>query len=235
MSKTFVMRVQHRLNEYGAGLKEDGEPGPATNAALDTYLPPKPAADTGKPFDPASFFAGVRGTFGPLSQGQVDGFTAVLAALKGWDRTWIAYALATAWHETAKTMQPIKEMGGEAYFKRMYDPTGDRPAVAQRLGNVQPGDGARYAGRGYVQLTGRTNYERYGIADRPDDAMKPDVAANILRDGMEAGRFTGKKLGDYLPGDYVNARRIINGLDRAEDIARNAVGFERALTMGGWR
>lgn len=45
MSKAFVMRVQHRLNEYGAGLKEDGEPGPATNAALDTYLPPKAAAD----------------------------------------------------------------------------------------------------------------------------------------------------------------------------------------------
>lgn len=47
MSKTFVMRVQHRLNEYGAGLKEDGEPGPATNAALDTYLPAKAANDDG--------------------------------------------------------------------------------------------------------------------------------------------------------------------------------------------
>lgn len=45
MSKTFVMRVQHRLNEYGAGLTEDGQPGPATNAALDTYLPPKAAND----------------------------------------------------------------------------------------------------------------------------------------------------------------------------------------------
>jgi len=235
MSKSFVMRVQHRLNEYGAGLAEDGLAGPSTNAALDTYLPAKAANDDGPPFDPAAFFNGVRGAFGPLSQGQVDGFTAVLAGLKGWNRTWVAYALATAWHETAKTMQPIKELGGPAYFTRMYDINGDRPAKARELGNLAPGDGARYAGRGYVQLTGKINYARYGIADRPDDAMKPDVAAKILRDGMEAGRFTGKKLGDYLPGDYVNARRIINGLDKADDIARNAVGFERALTMGGWK
>lgn len=234
MSKTFVLRVQHRLNEYGAGLKEDGEAGPATNAALDTYLPPKPANDD-RPFDPAAFFAGVRGAFGPLSQPQVEGFNAILAALKGWHRTWVAYALATTWHETAKTMQPIKEHGGEAYFKRMYDPQGDRPHVAQRLGNTQPGDGARYAGRGYVQLTGRTNYARYGIANTPDDAMKPDVAAKILRDGMEAGRFTGKKLSDYLPGDYFNARRIINGLDKAEAIASHAQAFEGALIAGGWK
>lgn len=235
MSKTFVMRVQHRLNEYGARLAEDGLAGPSTNAALDTYLPPKAANDDRPPFDPAAFFAGIRGAFGPLSQDQVDGFSAVLAALKGWDRTWVAYALATAWHETAKTMQPIKELGGPAYFTRMYDINGDRPAKARELGNLAAGDGARYAGRGYVQLTGKTNYARYGIADSPDDAMKPDVAAKILRDGMEAGRFTGKKLADYLPGDYFNARRIINGLDKAEAIATHAKGFEGALIAGGWK
>lgn len=53
-------------------------------------------------------------------------------------------------------------------------------------------------------------------------------------DGMEAGRFTGKKLSDYLPGDYVNARRIINGTDKAEQIAGYARQFEAALKAGGW-
>ncbi len=179
--------------------------------------------------DSARFFARVRLHFGPLSQSQVDGFNAVLRALADWPVSWKAYALATAWHETAKTMQPIKEMGGDAYFTRMYDPRGSRPHVAANLGNTKPGDGAKFAGRGYVQLTGRKNYARYGIADRPDDAMKPDIAAAIMRDGMAQGIFTSKKLSDYLPGDYLGARRIINGTDKAKEIAGYAAAFEGAL------
>ena len=179
---------------------------------------------------PDVFFTDLRVEFGPLSQAQVEGINAVLLATAGWPVSWVAYALATAYHETARTMQPIKEMGGAAYFTRLYDINGANPALAKRLGNTQPGDGARFAGRGYVQLTGRANYERYGIAATPDDAMKPDVAARIMRDGMEHGRFTGKKLADYLPGDYVNARRIINGTDKAQAIANYAVAFEKALT-----
>ena len=183
--------------------------------------------------DHAAFFTGVRKRFGKLDQSQVEGFNALLTALADWPVTWIAYALATAWHETARTMQPIKERGGEAYFKRMYDIRGDRPAKARELGNITPGDGARYAGRGYVQLTGKANYARYGLAQSPDDAIKPDVAAKILREGMEGGHFTGKSLSDYLPGDYVKARRIINGTDKAEDIAAYAVAFGAALREAG--
>lgn len=228
--------VQERLNAAGFGpLAVDGQIGPATVAALDRALARlAPANDDGPLFDPAPFFAGVRGGFGSLSQAQVDGFTTILSALKGWNRTWVAYALATTWHETGKTMQPIKEIGGAAYFKRMYDIEGERPAKARELGNLAPGDGARYAGRGYVQLTGKANYARYGLADDPDAAMTPDVAAKILRDGMEHGHFTGKKLADYLPGNYSDARRIINGTDKAEAIAAYAKAFEAALVAGGW-
>lgn len=185
----------------------------------------------------SAFFAEVRKHFGSLKQPQVEGFNALLTALADWPVTWIAYALATAWHETAKTMQPIKERGGDAYFKRMYDPQGERPAVAQALGNWKPGDGIRFAGRGYVQLTGRKNYERYGLAEKPDDAMKTDVAAGILRQGMEGGVFTGRSLKNFLPieggGDYVAARRIINGRDKAEDIAAYAEKFEASLRKAG--
>ncbi len=183
--------------------------------------------------DHAAFFAGVRKRLGGLKQGQVDGLSVLLKATEGWPVTWVSYALATAWHETAQTMQPIKEAGGDAYFKRMYDPQGERPQVAARLGNTRPGDGAKYAGRGYVQLTGRDNYARNGLTDRPDDAMKPEVAGDILRRGMESGHFSGRKLADYLPGDYVGARRIINGTDRADKVAGYAISFEAALREAG--
>jgi putative chitinase len=201
----------------------------AINAALTPV-----AAPTAKLANPEAFFAEVRIDHGPLTVPQVEGFNALLAAMFAWPVSWVAYGLATAWHETAATMQPIKEFGGPKYFHRMYDPKGANPKLAARLGNTQPGDGAKYAGRGYVQLTGRANYAKYGIADTPDDAMKPDVAARILVDGMSKGVFTGKKLADYLPGDYANARRIINGTDRAAHIANLAIGFEGALAQGGW-
>lgn len=214
------------------GVREDGWAGDATKRAVERELT---GSEPPALFDFGKFFASVRSDFGALKQPQVDGFSIISAALKGWPVSWTAYALATSWHETAATMQPVKEYGGDAYFKRMYDIEGDRPDKARSLGNVNPGDGVRYCGRGYVQLTGRDNYRKFGIENTPDDAMKPEVAARIMREGMEQGAFTGRKLADYLPGDYVNARRIINGRDKAELIAGYARQFERALTAGGWR
>lgn len=228
-NEAFVRDFQGRF-----GLTVDGWAGKATEAKLDE-LAPRPTPQGGKLTNPAEFFSVVRAHFGALSTGQVQGFNALTAALAGWPVSWTAYALATAWHETAHTMQPIKEIGGEAYFKRKYDIQGERPDKAKTLGNLNPGDGARYAGRGYVQITGRTNYRRFGIENAPDDAMKSDVAARILKDGMSDGVFTGKALHHYLPGDYVNARRIINGTDKADMIARYAAKFEQALTVGGWQ
>ena len=224
-NEAFVRRVQAWL-----GVPADGHAGRVTDAAWDA----RTAAPKASAFDDAAFFSQVRAAFGKLSQGQVEGIEALLLEMRDWPVSWVAYGLATAWHETAATMQPIKERGGDAYFRRMYDIRGDRPHVAARLGNTEPGDGVRFAGRGYVQLTGRANYERYGLTDHPDDAMKPGVAARILVDGMENGRFTGKKLADYLPGDYRGARRIINGTDRAELVAGHAEAFEAALKAGGW-
>lgn len=220
-NEAFVREFQRRN-----GLTADGWAGEKTWAALGV---------SAYEFDEAAFFAKLRDEFGSLSQQMVDGCKTLITALGDWPVSWIAYALATAYHETAHTMQPIKERGGEAYFKRMYDIMGERPAKARELGNVKPGDGARYAGRGYVQLTGRANYAQYGLADNPDDAMKPEVAARVLKDGMEKGRFTGRSLKDYLPGDYIGARRIINGTDKAQMIADYAIKFEKALKAGGMR
>lgn len=200
--------------------------------------------------DNTAFFNACRkGVMGPtLDPNEVSGAEAILNAMAGAPLSWTAYALATAYHETAHTLQPIKEYGGPNYFFRMYDPEGNRPALAKRNGNTQPGDGARYFGRGYVQLTWRSNYRRLGqrigvnLEAQPELALDPTIAARIMRIGMQEGAFTGKGFSDFLPtagpagrGDFIKARRIINGTDRAADIADYAVGFQAALIAGEWK
>jgi putative chitinase len=95
--------------------------------------------------DRARFFAAARVSLfaGTLNQGQVNGIEAILDEWEHrqlTDLRHLAYMLATPYHEVDRTMQPIKEYGGERYFFRMYDITGDRPGVAKHLGNLQPGD-----------------------------------------------------------------------------------------------
>lgn len=194
------------------------------------------------------FFDAIRGGFtGALDQAEVDGTKAIFAAMRGEPLAWTAYALATAWHETGGTMRPVTECGGERYFFARYDPCGARPDIARRLGNTQAGDGARFCGRGYVQLTGRANYARaerelgVPLLAQPERALDPDVAAAVLRDGMREGWFTGVRFDAFLPsagqasrGQFVAARRIVNGQDRADDIALYALGYQRALGGAGW-
>lgn len=177
----------------------------------------------------AAFFDHVRDIpfGGRLSQPQVDGMN-ILAST--WARDGdgnaqkLAYILATAFHETAETMQPIAEYGrGAGHPYGVVDQTGKAPY-----------------GRGFVQLTWRQNYEKadaeLGLGGRLaadyDLALEPDIAAKIAIMGMMQGWFTGKKLSDYIrPGsvDYVNARRIINGTDLAHTIAIYATNFDQAL------
>jgi len=174
------------------------------------------------------FFDSVRASFGPLSQSQVDGFNALLLASVGMPIKHRAYILATAWHETAFTMQPIHERGQVSYFDK-YEPG---TKIGRDLGNTLKGDGYRFRGRGYVQLTGRRNYAKAGAAlhidlvGNPDKALEPATAAKIIVFGMYEGWFTAKKLGSQ---SYVEMRRIVNGVDKAEQIAGYAVKFEAAL------
>lgn len=170
------------------------------------------------------FYAAVRPIFsGALSQKQVDGIEALLAATEGLPITFRAYLLATAKHETDDTMQPIAEYG-----KGKGKPYGKPGLYGQ----------AQY-GRGYVQLTWDDNYERADEALGLNGAllkdfnlaMQPTIAANILVRGCSEGWFTGKKLADYLPGNYRGARRVVNGLDKADLIAGYAREFEAALRL----
>jgi hypothetical protein len=197
---------------------------------------------------PAAFYDALRAhkiMGATLDQSEVDGLEILLRAMgdAGWGRRFTAYGLATAYHETAGTMQPIHEYGSREYLRNNYDVTGRRPAYARNMGNISPGDGVRYAGRGYVQLTWRNNYALAGIAldrdlvGRPDDAMIPAVAAEIMVRGMSAGWFTGRRLSDYITigrCDFKGARAVINGTDKAAVIANVADKFLGCLTAGGW-
>jgi len=183
------------------------------------------------------FFAAVRKApfAGALTIGQASGLTALLDAFEATtpalDLRFQAYMLATAFHETARTMQPIEEYGkgrGRAYGA----PAGPWRQV--------------YDGRGDVQLTWEANYKHatqrlralgvigaeVDLEHMPALAMRPDIAAAIMIHGMVEGWFTGKKLSDYFNDhgtDWVNARRIINGTDKAEAIAGYARQFLAAL------
>lgn len=176
-----------------------------------------------------------------LSASEVQGIESILAATSDWPVSHIAYALATAYHETATTMQPIMERGGYTYYENMYGPTGKNPTRAKKNGNTSVGDGAKFCGRGYVQLTWYFNYLAMSsvtgvdLVANPDLAMQPDIAAKILEFGMRTGKFTGKKLKDYLPNNtgtlnqFTGSRRIINGMDKAAKIAEYAIIFQKAL------
>lgn len=139
------------------------------------------------------------------------------------DVRWVAYVLATVRHETAFTFAPIEEYGkGEG-----------RP-----YGKPDPTTGQTYYGRGYVQLTWKDNYARFGsllgidLVGNPALALVPETAYAITSKGMVNGLFTGASLHRFISGsncDYVNARRIINGVDRAELIAGYAKAFESTL------
>lgn len=182
-----------------------------------------------------AFFAAVRSTLfgGKLTQSQVDTLDTIGAA---WarhgdgDTSKLAYILATAFHETGR-FKWLCEIWGPTAAQKRYEGRAD-------LGNTVKGDGKRFMGRGLVHITGRRNYadwaKRLGIdiVAHPELAERLDIAARILVDGMMLGTFTGKKLADYIkPGsaNFVSARRIVNGTDKADLIAGYARRFLMAL------
>lgn len=169
---------------------------------------------------------------GSLKQSQVDGLDGILDEWENShakkDDRWLAYMLATTHHETDRTFRPIEEYGSVAYKTKLYDVTGNNPTRAKKYGNTTPGDGPKYCGRGFVQLTWKNNYKLMSgvvgvdLVKSPQRAMELPIATKILFYGMMNGSFTGKKLSQYFSPqveDWVNPRRIINGLDKANLIA----------------
>jgi hypothetical protein len=152
---------------------------------------------------------------GKLSATQVDGMARILDYRdKNYPKMTdeqLAYVLATVKWETGHRMTPVREGGGERYLRsKKYYP---------------------WVGEGLVQVTWEENAKKFG-AKKPGDLMTWPIALYAAFEGMTKGVFTGKKLADYIGSgkvDYVGARRIINGTDRAKLIANYAHSFRDAL------
>lgn len=203
----------------------------------------------------AAFYASVRsrtsGVFGTsLSQGQVDGTEAILneGERRGTPLKQLAYILATAYHESAHTMQAVRET-----LAKTDDGAINALEKAWKAGKLswvrtpywrKDVDGKSWFGRGLVQITHKANYQKLGmligvdLVKDPSRALDLGAAVQILFEGMELGSFTGKSLRDYIVdgrADYEGARRIVNGTDKAALIAGYARAFEKALTDAGYK
>jgi hypothetical protein len=214
------------------GVRPDGVLGTKTLEAIGKALGISQTVRIMK--DPDPFFRAVRRITGALDQAQVDTINGMIASAAHWPIGWLAYGFATAWHEAR--LKPIEEIGagaGKAYGKK------------GKYGQAQ-------YGRGLVQLTWDVNYEwadeacanaglivKGAILKNFALVMRPDIATFILVTGMEGGHFTGKSLADYIgprgtAEQFMQARRIINGMDKAQLIAGYAEAFQDAIDAGKW-
>ena len=172
------------------------------------------------------FFSNVRKNLfnGKMTQPQVDGINAIITEHKtkhaNLTLTALAYILATAHHETGTTFEGVEEWGkgkGKDYGRKIR---------MDRKPYTTPDK--LYFGRGLVQLTWFENYEKAGkklgldLLNNPELALNLDNGVKILFLGMIEGWFTSRKLGTYFTAtktDFINARRIVNGKDKAHLIA----------------
>jgi hypothetical protein len=130
---------------------------------------------------PPEVISAILGPFGPLDNVRTN-WPLVEAAL---DRRGVytspyvgVAAISTIAVETGN-FSPVKERGGPAYLTNLYENRKD-------LGNIVPGDGAKFRGRGFVQITGRWDYDHFGseigvdLVNDPDRALDPAVSADVL-------------------------------------------------------
>lgn len=156
------------------------------------------------------------------------------------DIRWLAYILATVYHETDRTMQPIEEYGkgrGKDYGKKLKYGKG----VGKRIPYNVPDQ--LYYGRGLTQNTWYENYDAltkaavkqgkdWNFLQQPELLLQMEPSVWATFHAMTTGMYTGKALADYINPvkcDWKNARRIVNVLDRAKDIAEYAITFYNAL------
>lgn len=201
----------------------------------------------------AAFYAALRqrgsGVFGTsLSQGQVDGMEGILAAFDthgdGKIDT-LAYGFGTTYHETGRRMMPVREgfakddVGARRAVLALARKRGPKSAVA-RYAQPQPPYGHVYYGRGHVQLTWLDNYQASSadagtdLVANPDAMLDPEISARVLWRGLLDGRWNGRGHGlrYYLDtGDVIQARRTVNLLDKARQIAGYHAAFLRAIEV----
>jgi peptidoglycan L-alanyl-D-glutamate endopeptidase CwlK len=200
-------------------LETDGIVGPQTRVALDLQPPPAPAPMPYVGPAPKVTVDMVSRMFPGAHVSNIKKYLPyVLKALQEedlMDKKMVLMALATIRAETAG-FQPISE------YKSKYNtsPSGhpyDLYDFRKKLGNNAKGDGARFKGRGFIQLTGRNNYQKYGkaiglgnqLVTNPDRANEPEIAAKLLAKFLKEREREIKEA--LLDGSFATARRLVNG------------------------
>jgi len=225
--------VQHALNMLGYDLKVDGWLGDKTIKAIERVRPQDLNAAIGIAIDQANGNISQKDRVKALIREECEHYGVH-------DSNQIAYIYATIEWETAHTWKPVREAYWvlDKYVRKYGDKKGKKKydEWAKRHFRYYP-----FYGRGFVQITWKRNYQkfskilskRYGkkinLVKYPDLALNEKYAATIAVYGMKHGTFTGKKLDDYIgwnKADFVGARKIINGTDKAKRIALIADSFE---------
>lgn len=210
--------------QSGVGLVADGVIGPRCQELLGLRQPQKMAV--------VLDLVHVRGLFPATKPANIDRYLPYVAAALGacglTDRPMICAALGTIRAESEGFL-PISEfpsqfntLAGQAPFSAYEGRKG--------LGNTKPGDGARFKGRGFVQLTGRANYEKYGLALGIDLAANADLANAPEVASLLLARFLAdcadRMRAALVAGHYATARKLVNGgshgLDRFRDVFTRA-------------
>ena len=187
-------------------LEVDGIVGPATQAILDASPRGRKLAVVTSPFPLSP--AEIAMICGAPRENVEQHWPAISKALaeRGLDDVPSTIAAVATIATEVSSFLPINEFGNTGYFTRMYEGRKD-------LGNTHPGDGARYHGRGFIQLTGRANYRAYGaklgvpLEQHPELALRPDIAARVL-----ASYFDQRGISALAArGDWRGVRRAVNG------------------------
>lgn len=187
---------------------------------------------------------------GKLTQGVVDTLGSIVDTyyahyMPTADPEHLAYILATAYHESYHRSKnpdwnPVREGFAKsneaaiAVVTKMYE-----QGRINHNYSLPHTNGRSYYGRGHVQCTWPENYRKMGrllnmpLYENPDLMLDPIVSAKALVIGSVEGVYTGRKLSDYdTPDDMLdafNARRVINGLDKAEKIKGDYEIFHFAI------
>lgn len=209
-------------------------------------------------FDKKRFYDIIRPFFGSLSQEQVDGMEGIFKAFDevgDKDVDTLAYALATAYHETGKRMVPVREgfaktdKGARGAVAKLAAKRGPNSAPA-KYGQPAGPYGHVYYGRGHVQLTWHENYKRSSkdagvdLEKFPDRMLDPTISARVLIKGIMDGRWNGQGKGiDFYEGqddklsreEAIEARRLVNVQDKAITIAVYFEHFYNALKSSGFK
>lgn len=143
-------------------------------------------------------------------------------------------AIMAQCHKETGGFRQFTELGGDAYFTRMYDIRGERPTTARRNGNTTPGDGIKYRGRGFIQLTWKNNYARAGrslgldLINRPEIAATKEVAARLALWYFYSERPAIDRGNKW--GDNTEVTRAVNGRG-----AKQQTINERLVLFNGYK